>query len=164
MIADALSDLRFEMARAGARAHGDYVLVGGVVLWLHGLRESIEDIDGFVTPELFDGLYVRDGWYADFDDHGHPFVGWETHGVPVSVCAASPPGRWAPATEGDLVEETLDRSERVEGRNELAGLGAWPCQPVRQLHAWKSCFTEPRPKDGEDLRVMADYLGRGLAA
>lgn len=39
----------------------EYVVFGSAVLWLHGIRETIGDVDVFVSPRIW-GALADDGW------------------------------------------------------------------------------------------------------
>jgi hypothetical protein len=90
----------------------EYVVFGSTVMYLHGLREQIGDVDMFVSPWLYDVLYYAAGWQEFEPVVGHPpyLEGDFGIGVPVHAFAA-----WDPTDWGVCRDACFRHAELVEG-------------------------------------------------
>lgn len=126
-----------------------FTIFGSAVMYLHGLRADIGDVDLFVTPALYVVLRER-GWdeqvprdgdppllerHFDRQPPAHAFFAWKPRGMPINVA------------------QLLNSPRMVEG---------WPVQPLAQLREWKlSIAFDPRRKhDLADVISIDQYLER----
>lgn len=136
------------MSGAGANV----VLFGSAVMMLHGLRETIGDVDLFVRREAWAELAVRGGWRVQFPTMGDPPL-LEWRGGPVVVHAFE---RWAGRDYWMNVQQAWERRESVQG---------WPCIPLAMLARWKrdaaryNAGSEAHAKHSRDADVIEKYLG-----
>lgn len=124
-----------------------YTIFGSAVMYLHGLRQKVGDVDLFVTPALYSALRER-GWKEQWPKEGdpplleckfrhmppaHAFYAWKGRGMPINVA------------------EMLGSPRMVDG---------WPVQRLSQLREWKLSisFDPTRPNDFEDVIAIDSYL------
>lgn len=123
-----------------------FCLFGSAVMYLHGLREMIGDIDVWVTHSLYRTLLNR-GWKEHspqfFDP---PFAEKRFDGVKVNAFYD-----WKKRGMQIPIHERLSDPEIVNG---------WPCQPLQELCIWKAgiAHRSDRPKDWTDVAAIAQYL------
>jgi len=125
-----------------------YALFGSSVMYLHGLREEIGDIDIFVDRYIYDQLKQRgwqeqrprpedppllEAWLPGGQLPVHAFYDWKKRGMQIDV------------------EELLSNPEVILG---------WPVQPLAQLRAWKQSIAhhDTRPNDYDDIAKIDAYL------
>lgn len=125
-----------------------FCIFGSAVMFLHGLRSEIGDVDLFVSGPLYAVLEAR-GWREEApsmlfdpplvertfvsDPPAHAFYDWKKRGMQIDI------------------ERLLCDPETVQG---------WPCQPLQQLAMWKCSIAHhgTRPKDWTDVAKIANYL------
>jgi hypothetical protein len=142
-----LTPLRDELAAVGA-TQNDYVLIGSIVMQLHGLPREVGDIDMFVTRPIYDALGARSGIWAELRPHPEhpPMLEADCAGVPVHVWYDfNDWGRVAPP--GAIVPVAFATREVIEG---------WTCQSLGLLLNWKSRVN--REKDAVDVAILRRYL------
>lgn len=126
-----------------------FCLFGSGVMFLHGLREEVGDLDIFVSHALYAVLQGR-GWVEHrprmFDP---PFLESSVPGEPtMNVFAA-----WK--SRGMLIDlDTLLYAPEV--------VRGWPCQSLQQLCMWKASIAHhsTRPNDWQDVAKIAEFLSR----
>lgn len=120
-----LRALRAELRAIEAEWRGGYVLFGSAVMLLHGLRETIGDVDLFVRVEVWAALWRR-GWLQR-----------TPHPLDPPLLEAHPPGglvvhafeRWR---SGD---PWVDPARCFRERETVAG---WPCAPLEVVREQKA--------------------------
>jgi hypothetical protein len=164
VIEQTLERLRQELDLANA-GRGEYVLFGSAVLYLHGLRDEVGDVDVFVSRGVwadwfqFDG----DGWHVRTpraDDPAllelrveggvkiHAFYDWTIR-------------------DSDWIRmwDCFEQAETVP----TAHLGTWQCAPLSLIRAHKVGAWKANPgsaiheKHLKDVDAIDDYLARRAA-
>lgn len=125
-----------------------FTLFGSSVMYLHGLRDQIGDIDMFVSRPLYDALKIR-GWEEQVPREEdpplleawlpggvlpvHAFYDWKKRGMPIDV------------------RGLLNEPHWVQG---------WPVQNLESLRAWKKTIAHEstRPNDWDDIDKITEYL------
>jgi hypothetical protein len=135
------------------------VLFGSAVLLLHGLRESIGDVDLFVTREAWATLSIKhaDRWKVRFPTAGDPpLLEWRAEKVVHAWV------RWTSRDTWIQVEDAWRRREAVQG---------WPCVPLELVRrrnvlgeAMTSLERETRGAAGWDAVLLLTAPGEGQAA
>jgi hypothetical protein len=145
-----LTPLRDELAAVGATQQ-DYVLIGSIVMQLHGLPREVGDIDMFVTRPIYDALRARGDIWTELRPHPEhpPMLEADCAGVPAHV--------WYDFNDthmrGDVVALAFAMREVIEG---------WTCQSLGLLLNWKSRVN--REKDAVDAAILRRYLALKVGA
>lgn len=156
----ALDALRDELSAVGAEKHDPwatpgYVLFGSAVLYLHGIRDDVGDVDLFVRPEYWERLSARPGWKALVPDVGDPPL------LEGRVAEAAPAAHvfYAWSTRDAWVD-----AGRCFALAEFVGV--WPCVPLCEIRrqkqaAWDAAKREPgapQAKHVADLELIDRHL------
>lgn len=118
-----LGPLRRELDKA---VDGEVVLFGSVVLYLHGLRDTIGDVEFFTTLPRWYSLLSR-GWAVEEPVVGDPQFLTADLGVGVPVHAFH---AWCPSDWGVCRDACFREAEMVQG---------WPCAPLWLIASHKRC-------------------------
>lgn len=131
----------------------DFVLFGSTVLWLHGIRDEIGDVDVFVTRGMWGRIVSLGKLVATVETPragDPPYLAVGVH-PPIHVFY-----EW---TERDAewltVEECFESAEIV---------GGWPCIPVEMVRKHKTLAhshnlgSEAHEKHARDLALIDEYL------
>lgn len=104
-----------------------YVVFGSAVLYLHGLRDRIGDVDVFVAPESYMHLKWLQGWEEHEPVVGDPrfLEGDVGAGVPVHAFHS-----WCPSDWGVCRDACFREAEMVQGL---------PCVPLWLCASHKRC-------------------------
>lgn len=125
-----------------------YAIFGSAVMYLHGLREEIGDIDIFVDRYIYDQLKQKgwveqrpraedppllEAWLPGGQLPVHAFYDWKKRGMQIDV------------------QELLNNPEYIQG---------WPVQRLEQLRDWKASIAhhDTRPNDYADIAKIDAYL------
>lgn len=125
-----------------------YTLFGSSVMYLHGLRQEIGDIDMFVARGLYDVLKQR-GWEEQRPREEDPplLEAWLPGGVlPVHAFYD-----WKKRGMQTDVQDLLHHPHWVQG---------WPVQSLSSLKEWKKTIAHhsTRPNDWDDICKIEGYL------
>lgn len=128
-----------------------WVLFGSMPLLLHGLRETVGDVDAFVTPRMWQLLANRAAWGVRLPDpRDPPFLERLYH------------GRWV-----HLFYRWDDRNPAVDAlecRRRAHFVRGWPCTPLEVIRRHKTTALEQNPgsllhaKHQLDVAAIDDYM------
>lgn len=145
--------LRLELGWQDENVKSGWVLMGSVVMYLHGLREEVGDVDLFVTPTKW-GELIDKGWDCEtprVDDP--PIAATDLEGIDVRLNAFFDWDKRHGYSqfEGGIVKAGIARAEFFEG--------LW-CQSLDQLATWKEYLAanNVHPKHGRDVALIRGYL------
>lgn len=125
---------------------GEWCVFGGACLAVHGIRPT-EDVDIFVTPELYEKLR-QNGWQEYVTNSTNSYYLQKVYdGITVQAFITCGTPKWRPS-----VKQYIGNPEIIEGM---------PFMPLEKMYAWKTATR--RPKDIEDLKIMKPYLNRPTA-
>ena len=146
-ISNALDWLADDMRDAGV-GNDAWLLTGSVVLWLHGIRESVGDIDVFVTPEAWDRLNAHvdvdgKGWEIVTPNPDHPpLLRKKIMGVTVDAWK-----EWAHPQ--DMTVEYAFATREIKA--------GYPVMSLDALREWKTKLTHP--KHAADVKLIDEATG-----
>jgi hypothetical protein len=141
----------------GATYNKEWMLFGSSVMFLHGLRDEIQDVDIFVSPVLW-GMLIASGWdwktpkaddppIAEKEICGftiHAFFDWDQrHGYRIF--------------EGGIVNSAFAHAiKEIHHGKEF-----W-CQSLEELLRWKKWLysNQVHEKHGRDAKTIEIYLAR----
>jgi hypothetical protein len=147
------------LLRVVGAAERDYVLFGSAVLWLHGIRDEIGDVDVFVTGRVWGALWDL----FQLEDDKQVTVETPRAGDPpfLSIPLASHPIHvffdWSKRDEWLSVPDAFASAETV---------GGWRCVPLEMLRAWKATAhaenidSARHQKHADDLVLIDAHLAR----
>lgn len=168
MIEQTLSYLRHMLLLADA-APNEYVLFGSTVLWMHGLREEVADVDVFVSPRVY-GLW-KDGpksFMEAFEERPRaddpPFLNLPT--IPPLHAFYE----WTARDAGWITaQECFARAEWLSIKRRSVGVTGWdltwPCIPLdlvrqhKRLAYQHNLGSEIHEKHRRDLVLLDAHLG-----
>lgn len=147
LIQNALDWLVDDLYDAGVGGN-DWLLTGSIVLWLHGLRQDVGDIDMFVTPKAWDRLnahldYNGRWWKIVVPNPEHPPLLRKkiTWGMTVDAWK-----EWA-HPQDMTVEHAFATREVFKGFSVMG---------LTTLRDWKMKLSDP--KHPRDVKIINDYL------
>lgn len=145
----ALAALRSELGSIPGRFANESVLFGSVVMYLHGLREEVGDIDVFVSAYVYAKLRDRNDWIEQYPREGDPpLLEYAPADSLVPIHAFS---QW---TKRDT---WLDVRRCHALAEDVLHLGrTWRCIPLREVRRHK--VMAGRAKDADDIALL-DALG-----
>lgn len=159
-IREALDLVVSEVTAAGARP-GEWVIQGSTVMYLHGIRRVVGDIDIFVSRPTWDALIER-GWdcvqaaddYIHCDDPPIARLYIPEHELHVDAWY-----EWDKRHnfERDIVSDGIASMELVQG---------YPCMSLQLLMSWKKWLggVGAHPKHAADAASISSYLQCKVAA
>lgn len=130
------------------------VLFGSTVMFLHGLRKEVGDIDIFVSRKLWGKLLAR-GWEWRTPKAGDPpFLAKRVNGIDaeINVFFEWDARHQQPYHGFSMIMGAFLFSENVQGLY---------CQPLDQLYEWKKwlCERNVHPKHCKDALLMEERRG-----
>jgi hypothetical protein len=131
----------------------EWALFGSLVLVLHGLRESISDVDVFVEPELWLGLSGSLNWRVRLPHIADPpFLERNVGGFRAHAFY-----QWTPRDPWVDADKARGHAETIDG---------WKCTPLELIREHKTGAWDNNPGSGahekhaRDVRAIDEYLGR----
>lgn len=156
LIEHTLDTLRDELRAVGAIADDTpgYVLFGSIVMYLHGVRDDIGDVDVFVRPDYWEALSGRSGWRALIPNVDDPplLVGCVEGGPDIHAFYA-----WTKRDNWLDVSQCWALAEYEAG---------WQCVPLVEVRrhkqrAWDACghdIDAAQAKHVDDIALIDRHL------
>lgn len=126
-----------------------YAVFGTGVMYLHGIREELGDVDLFVTKELYEALRDHRGWEEREAEHRPPNLELALPGVPPfhATWQWADQGVWTPDIDAIIHWD----HDLVQG---------WPCQKLGQLARWYQHLDRKDRGDAQKAFEIGEYLLR----
>lgn len=130
-----------------------WLLMGSGMMYLHGLREEVGDVDLFVTPEKWGELVGR-GWDWETPREGDPpLAAASIDGIDVRLNAFFD---W----DKRHGEVCFEEGVVAAAFREVEFFKGFYCQSLEQLLVWKEWLAanNVHPKHGADSALIREYL------